>query len=506
MKLPITKSVVGLCLAIGIWSSAVPVPVQAQAQENCACYCGGKFAQNQGTMPSEACYARCDDLNQKFVMCGFGTETPSDNVLCFTKSQCENGTPPGNWVSPQPDCIESQGYCTPASKSDIELSFKLGDIGKVSDLGDYIQNGYSLLLGIAVTISIVMLMIGGIQYVLGAGMPEQVSKAKHRIQNAVIGLALLMCAYVILFTVNPQLVKLEVPAVPMAKRIEIIDESVSCEKLMELVNGIASKATFGAVSNGKLGAEYCGTTKIVLTDAEGNEVPDGSKCQVAKCPASAGEGARCAGYGDKAACAICQNVVPDPDDNHSNLTPSPNVCASLEAPDKPGETYNYCFYTHDPSVIVSGIDATVEASIIAAASLVTAGSTTAVISGIIAADHAEDIVRGSCVQMQINCSSFSTCGGYNPATRGYEDMQVKTDMITGTKDLDDIEPGFLGGTLDFKMVCEANPCEKDLDKGGCVYVDSVKDTTCVSSKNFDDEQARRAREQERQGKEWTGMK
>lgn len=493
-----------LAFTIVLLSPSLAFAQAPPAQEACRCWCAGSGqqpAQSSDVGNPDECSQVCATLGTRYVMCATGTQSPADNLLCFTPRECE--AQKGRFTGQAQDCIEGMGYCTPVQRSPIELSFKLGNVSKVSDLGDYIQKGYNLLLGIAVTIAIVMVMVGGLQYVIGAGAPEQVSKAKHRIQNAVIGLALLLCAYVILYTVNPQLVKLEVPAVPMAKRIEVIDESVSCEKLMEPVNGIASKATFGAVSKNKDGRDdLCGATKIVLTDAEGNEVPDGSKCQVAKCPASAGAGARCAGYGDKASCAICQNVVPDMDDNNSNLLPSPNVCASLEAPDKPDETYNYCFYTHDPSVIVSGIDVAVEASIIAAASLVTAGSTTAVISGIIAADHAEDIVQGSCAQMQINCSSFSTCGGYDPFTVGYEDMQVKTDMITGTKDLDDIEPGFLGGTLDFKMVCEANPCHKDLDKGGCVFDDSAKDTTCVSKKAFDDKQAREQREQERQGREF----
>ncbi|MBI5793925.1 C39 family peptidase [Candidatus Uhrbacteria bacterium] len=76
-----------------------------------------------------------------------------------------------------------------------------GNTITINYLGDYIAGIYKWLLGSATLIAIVMLMIGGLQYTI-----FQEAKAKERIKNAVTGLALLLSTYLILSTVNPNLV------------------------------------------------------------------------------------------------------------------------------------------------------------------------------------------------------------------------------------------------------------------------------------------------------------
>lgn len=71
----------------------------------------------------------------------------------------------------------------------------------VNWLGEYITGVYKYLLGIAVTVAIVMIMIGGLQYVLAAGGGD-VKKAKKRMTDAVTGLILLFSVYLILFAVG----------------------------------------------------------------------------------------------------------------------------------------------------------------------------------------------------------------------------------------------------------------------------------------------------------------
>ncbi len=74
----------------------------------------------------------------------------------------------------------------------------------VDYLPRYIAGLYEYLLGFAAIVTIVMIMIGGVQYVLASGTGN-IAAAKKRMVNAVTGLVLLMFAFVILFTVNPQL-------------------------------------------------------------------------------------------------------------------------------------------------------------------------------------------------------------------------------------------------------------------------------------------------------------
>ena len=70
---------------------------------------------------------------------------------------------------------------------------------KSTFLAEYLTALYRFLIGASITIAIIMLMIGGFQYVLSAGGSDA-GKAKTRIQNATIGLVLLLSVYLILYT------------------------------------------------------------------------------------------------------------------------------------------------------------------------------------------------------------------------------------------------------------------------------------------------------------------
>jgi len=53
----------------------------------------------------------------------------------------------------------------------------------------------------------VQITVGGAQWLIGAAKPDEIAKAKSKIMNALIGLVLLLSSYVILNTINPDLVK-----------------------------------------------------------------------------------------------------------------------------------------------------------------------------------------------------------------------------------------------------------------------------------------------------------
>lgn len=77
---------------------------------------------------------------------------------------------------------------------------------KSSFLGEYVSGVYVYLIGISTSIAIVMIMISGLQWSLGGQSSEAIGKAKARIKNAVTGLVLLLSTYLILITVNPNLI------------------------------------------------------------------------------------------------------------------------------------------------------------------------------------------------------------------------------------------------------------------------------------------------------------
>lgn len=90
----------------------------------------------------------------------------------------------------------------------------------INFLADYISGMYLYLLQIAVLIAVIMMMIGGLRYVLASGSGN-VKGAKDQIRNAIVGLTLLMSVYMILFIVNPNLVGLTFPEITTIDEIEL---------------------------------------------------------------------------------------------------------------------------------------------------------------------------------------------------------------------------------------------------------------------------------------------
>jgi len=127
-------------------------------------------------------------------------------------------------------------FLTPKMSVDIpDLKFteivQEGTSLQINYLADYISAIYLWLIGSATLIAIVMIMIGGLQWtlsggsVMGDGGKSSASAAKTRIKNAVIGLVLLMSTYMILFIVNPNLVKLAFPELEAIPLVDLPNES-----------------------------------------------------------------------------------------------------------------------------------------------------------------------------------------------------------------------------------------------------------------------------------------
>jgi len=77
-----------------------------------------------------------------------------------------------------------------------------------SEFHDFIAYAYGWGIGIGGILTFVMIVWGGIEYMLSVGDPGKQGAARGRIQSAVLGLVLLLSAYLILNTINPQLTQL----------------------------------------------------------------------------------------------------------------------------------------------------------------------------------------------------------------------------------------------------------------------------------------------------------
>lgn len=76
-------------------------------------------------------------------------------------------------------------------------------------LSNYIQAIYNYGLSIGGVLAVVMLMAGGLMWLVSGGDSGKISQAKTLITGSLVGLLILFGAYLILNTINPDLVKME---------------------------------------------------------------------------------------------------------------------------------------------------------------------------------------------------------------------------------------------------------------------------------------------------------
>ncbi len=80
-----------------------------------------------------------------------------------------------------------------------------------SELPSYIRYLFIFGLGSIGILALGVMMFGGIQYILAAGNAAKTEEAKAWIQQALLGLGLLLVSYLLLRTINPDLVNLQNP-------------------------------------------------------------------------------------------------------------------------------------------------------------------------------------------------------------------------------------------------------------------------------------------------------
>jgi len=90
----------------------------------------------------------------------------------------------------------------------------------VKDLSCYIYYFYKYFASVVGILAAVMIIWGGFKYLTSFGNPSRISGAKEQITSAIIGLFITLGTYVILFTINPSIVNLRMPAVTSIKQIK----------------------------------------------------------------------------------------------------------------------------------------------------------------------------------------------------------------------------------------------------------------------------------------------
>lgn len=143
-------------------------------------------------------------------------------VPCFAKSECIDTAASSGGCSGD-KCWE-QGHGCPAGQGGcfvntppVNLAISIGRSDRVLDVGDYIARVYNYGAGVVILVAGVMFMVAGFQY-LTSGAGGSTKAAKDRMRDAMIGLLLALGAYVILRTINPDVLKLQMPKIAVVKR------------------------------------------------------------------------------------------------------------------------------------------------------------------------------------------------------------------------------------------------------------------------------------------------
>lgn len=77
----------------------------------------------------------------------------------------------------------------------------------VNWIGEYISGVYQYAVGIAGIAAVIVLMIGGIIWLVSGGDASKITQSKELIVGSISGLILLLCSYMILYEINPDLTK-----------------------------------------------------------------------------------------------------------------------------------------------------------------------------------------------------------------------------------------------------------------------------------------------------------
>ena len=89
-----------------------------------------------------------------------------------------------------------------------------------SNLPDYVKKFYNFAVGAIAILAVIMIMIAGLQWIFAAGNPTTITTARSNITSAISGLVLILFSYVLLYTINPNLVNLSLTKVDPIGRVE----------------------------------------------------------------------------------------------------------------------------------------------------------------------------------------------------------------------------------------------------------------------------------------------
>ena len=161
---------------------------------------------------------------------------------------------------------------------------------------DAFQNLYIYIVSIAGAIALIALIIGGVLYLTSSGEPEKLTKARKQTLAAFFGIIILFSSYLILRTINPDLVNFEMLRLGniVFSPLDIPPPETKIPKLLGGVEEIAKKIKENIIPGIELSSQKikdltddcdCATTQPLCACTGGEE---GDACQPQGCYAGPG--------------------------------------------------------------------------------------------------------------------------------------------------------------------------------------------------------------------------
>jgi len=284
MRTSIQKTLTFLTISIFAITFFVSLPQTTQAAGLCHCFVDTGTASTLDSCSSQEDDAKCraqEDPTQTAKACFFAegqtgqcTDTENKtfadiNGTCTCKAAFQEDvvlndrTPAGCAVVQKVQKAKSPSYqCTftakaapppsqtPGAADEKELlpydapnlnvpipGLKFSQLEKVKKgaplsipwIAQYTSAMYKFLVGVGIIIAVITMMVGGIQW-MTAGGSGRVSQAKEKLQRATMGLVMLLGSYLILYTINPDILSLQALSVPTVGGIEFEAKSESNAK------------------------------------------------------------------------------------------------------------------------------------------------------------------------------------------------------------------------------------------------------------------------------------
>jgi hypothetical protein len=103
--------------------------------------------------------------------------------------------------------------------SDFKTGSEYAMTGDTQPIGEYISSIYSYAVAIVGILAACTLILGGLLWLTAGGSAERVTSAKSWIGSSLTGLLLVICSYLLLSMVNPNLVKFQISGIEKPKKI-----------------------------------------------------------------------------------------------------------------------------------------------------------------------------------------------------------------------------------------------------------------------------------------------